>query len=496
MLIMKKIIYIPLTLLSFLIISCSEVVDVEPSFKLNSQNGITNSLNARAAVDGVYSTLQGSEYDGGMMTAMASRAGFVDWSSSENAMEWSQSGSNSTQQYKWQKYYETINAANFAINGISNLNETQIDQEEKNALLAESRLLRAWGHMFVLQQFSHWWASDDNDPDGIMYREEVVTLENVHQARLNVGDSYQKIFEDLDFAIANAPGFSDSKYMSKELAKVLKAKLLLFRAGFNTETTGLDEALSLINEVLNASISGFSMQGDLAEVYEDSWDSPENLFSGYIEELRRDYYTSSWYRSSIPNNYSNRVSDTDDRDADLKKGYDWFSVDPRWDVVTGYCWPKSYREVFTFTKVTRLGDWGEDTNTESTPHKYNTYFFRYPELYILKSELLARTGASIAEAIAPINTMRAVRTNPVIPSLNPTTEQELMDAIFKEYFFETFLENGSEYFASTRFKDSSGARWIENIRGEGALEIFRLCYNIPSIEMELNNLMHQNDQLD
>ncbi|MEO9571350.1 MAG: RagB/SusD family nutrient uptake outer membrane protein [Polaribacter sp.] len=493
---MKNNIYIPLILLTFLIISCSEIVDVEPSFKLNSENGITNSVNAKAAVNGIYSTLQGSEYDGGMMVAMASRSGFVDWSLAEYAMTWSQSGSNSTQQYKWQKYYETINAANFAINGISNLSDAQISEEEKKVLLGESRLLRAWGHIFVLQQFSHWWASDDNDPDGVMYREETVTLENVHQARLNVGESYQKIFEDLDYAIANAPSFSGSRYMSKEFAKVLKAKLLLFRAGFNTETTGLDEALSLVNEVLNASIPGFSMQGDMAQVYEDSWDSPENLFSGYIEESGRDRYTSSWYRFSLPFYDSNRVALTNDRDAKLKRGFEWFSTDPRWDVVTGYCWPKSNREVFTFTKVTRLGDWGEDTNTTSTPHKYNTYFFRYPELYILKAELLARTGASIAEAVAPINTMRAVRTNPVIPSLNPTTKEELMEDIFKEYFFETFVENGSEYFASTRFKDSSGARWIENLRGEGALEIFRLCYNIPSIEMELNNLIHQNDQLD
>lgn len=494
---MKKIIYISIIALVFAISSCSDNIDLEPSFKLNDVNGITNSINARSAVYGIYSTLAGSEYDGGIMVDRASRSGFVDWSSSDLAMEWSETNDDRGGEARWQRYYETINAANFAINGISNLSAVQIETEEQKALIGEARLLRAWGNIFILHEFAHWWSNDDSDPDGLLYRDEVVTLENVHKARLNVGESYQKIYDDLDYAIANAPSFTSSRYMSKEFAKALKAKLLMYRAGFNTETTGLSEALTLVNELLNASIPGFSMQGDLAQVYEDSWDSQENLFSGYSEELARTGLFANYdYKFNVPHRYSNRITRTDLRNADLRRGYDWFSVDPRWDVVTGHSWSKSSREVFTFTKVTRLGDYGEDNNTTSEPHKYNTYYFRYPELYIMKAELLARTGASIAEAIAPINTMRSIRTNPIIPSLNPETQQELMDAIFKEYFLETFVENGSEYFASTRFKDSSGKRWIENLRGaDYPFEIFRLCYNIPAIEMELNNLMHQNDQL-
>ncbi|MEP5600987.1 MAG: RagB/SusD family nutrient uptake outer membrane protein, partial [Algibacter sp.] len=133
---------------------------------------------------------------------------------------------------------------------------------------------------------------------------------------------------------------------------------------------------------------------------------------------------------------------------------------------------------------------------EAGDFKYNTYFFRFPELYIMKAELLARTGSSIADAIAPINTMRSIRTNPVIPSLNPVDQQELMDAIFLEYFFETFLENGNEFYASLRFDTANGNPWIETTKNGKSLKINSICYPIPPSEMVTNQLMIQNVDLE
>lgn len=74
--------------------------------------------------------------------------------------------------------------------------------------------------------------------------------------------------------------------------------------------------------------------------------------------------------------------------------------------------------------------------------KFTTYYFRYPELLLMQAELRARTGATIAEALAPINTLRNNRTNPVLSQIpEPATRNELMDIIFKEYCLELFVEN-------------------------------------------------------
>ncbi|MGY0408585.1 MAG: RagB/SusD family nutrient uptake outer membrane protein, partial [Polaribacter sp.] len=169
----------------------------------------------------------------------------------------------------------------------------------------------------------------------------------------------------------------------------------------------------------------------------------------------------------------------------------------RWDIVTGevrssVTWDKT--KYYTWSKVTRLGRYAGQ-KASPPDEKYATYYFRYPELYIMKAELLARTGASIVDAIAPINTMHSKRTNPSLPALNPSTQQELMDMIFKEYFLETFLENGSEFFAALRF-GTAGKPWIETIKDGKVLQENKICYPIPNAEMLNNQLMVQNPDLE
>ena len=60
--------------------------------------------------------------------------------------------------------------------------------------------------------------------------------------------------------------------------------------------------------------------------------------------------------------------------------------------------------------------------------------------------------------------MRSRRTNPVLPALNPADQDELMLMIFKEIFLETVLENGSEFFASTRFQ-FAGQPFMVTLKG-------------------------------
>jgi len=501
---MKKLIkYISIIALFIGMSSCSDFLDKEPSYSLNEANAITNYTKAQAAVGGIYRTLiNDAGWSGSYYVSLASKAGFVDWSPGDFNMEYSQQNeTTSSISARWSTYYKSLNAANFAINGIENLSDAQVPSPaDRDALVAEARCLRAWININLFWNYGHWWSTDDSNPNGILYRDQVTNLSNIEKARSTVGESYQKIFEDLDYAIANMGSYKGNRYLSKTFAKVLKAKILLYRGGLNDTSADLTEALSLVNDVLGNSPAGFSMQSDLAQVYADSWDSDENLFVSYLEDDgRRTYSASFMYSYSMSQIYGDRIplAPGATLTAGLNYGVDWFKADPRWDIVTGESrasetWDTSMR--YTWTKVTRLSRYA---GQQASPpdEKYNTYYFRYPELYIMKSELLARTGASIADAIAPINQMRSIRTNPSLPALNPGTEQELMDAIFKEYFLETFLENGSEFFASLRFK-TAGQPWIVTIKGGQALDMNKLCYPIPNSEMTNNLLMTQNTDLE
>lgn len=497
---MKKLIYITLITLIFGVSSCSDFLDREPSYSLNEKNAITNFSKAEAAIGGIYASFVTENWSGGLYVAQASKSGFVNWSSPDYEMEYSQLNNTNVGDLAWADFYRSLNNANFAINGTIKLPATAVPSEDaRKALIAEGRCLRAWINTNLLWNYAHWWG-DDANPNGILYRDQVVNLTNIEKARLTVGESYAKIFEDLDYAIENLGSFSSPRYMSKEFAKVLKAKILLYRGGYNDNSMELNQALVLVNEVLEANIAGFSMQGDLAQVYEDSWDSEENLFVRYLDDNgRRSYNAGYWYPYALAQIVGDPLplSPGQTLTAGLEYGIDWFKSDPRWDIVTGpvrgaATWDSTMRH--TWKKLARLGRYaGQQASPPN--EKYATYYFRYPELYIMKAELMARTGASIADAITPINTMRSIRTNPVLPSLNPTTQQELMDMIFQEYFLETFLENGSEFFASLRFM-KAGKPWIETIKGGKPLEENKICYPIPNEERVNNRLMTQNPDLE
>src|SRR5699024_9751952 len=113
---------------------------------------------------------------------------------------------------------------------------------EQDALVAEARCLRAWVHANLLWNFGHWWAADENEY-GLLYRDEVVDLDNVQKESISVEESYKRIFEDLDYAIGHLNDFTSPRYVSKQFAQVLKAKLLLYRGGYNNNQADLEAAL-------------------------------------------------------------------------------------------------------------------------------------------------------------------------------------------------------------------------------------------------------------
>jgi hypothetical protein len=496
---MKKKLYVILLLfVGSALPSCKDFLDEQPLHSLTGENAIKDLTTAKAALGGVYASFQNDSWSGALYVAQATKSGFVNITAqTDYDLTYNESNPGSNVPGIWQNFYKSLNAANFAIEGIGKLSEAAVPLAERTAMMAEGRCLRAWIHANVLWNFGHWWA-EDADAYGIIYRDEVISLKNVLKARSTVGESYQKIYEDLDYAIANLGEFSSPRYLSKQFAKALKAKLLLYRGGYRNTTADLQLSLTLVNEILANPSPSFAMEPNLADVYGKAWDSNENLFVRYLEDDGSRAYTGGF-------NYTYGIIYGGDRlplpidktlTAGLKYGVDWFKADPRWPVVTGSVRaPETWddKQCYCFKKLARLGRYaGAQANPKD--EKYAAYYFRYSELYLMKAELLARTGAAISTAIAPINEMRSKRTNPVLMPLNPQNSNELMDLIFKEIFMELFMENGSEMFAAVRFK-KDGQPWIVAVKENKAFELNKLCWPIPRVEMVNNTLMVQNPDL-
>lgn len=489
---MKRMLYI--LILGFTLASCDDFLTEEPAHNQTLDNAVTNYEGAKNVINGMYATLtlgsgtSGSDFfGGGLACALSSQAG-VSRAGGSNYYSMSYNSTTSALGTFWQQWYACVNSANAAIISISALDESKFPEaKEKKRMIAEARCFRAWVNAHLLWCFGHFQRDDEY---GILYKEELSDMVNVFRDRLSVKDSYQKIFDDLDDAIKDLGDYTTSKRLSRQLAQALKVKLLLNR-GWEGDYAS---ALTLLNETIAGLPADFKMDPDMKNMYDDAWDSKEVLWARYLEDGSGRAYAEFAYTQTIIQTGDLLV--VGQEPSSLKSFYpefnSWLEDDPRYGVTMG--WARRLnatgQQYFCPTKVTRGGR--TDMND-----KFTTYYFRYPELLLMQAELRARTGASITEALAPINTLRNNRINPVLPQIPaPATREELMDIIFKEYCLELFVENGSEWFASLRF-EKAGKPWFYTLKPDLAeVSSEKYCWPIPSVETSVNNQIKPNPGFD
>lgn len=463
--------------IAFLAVACDSFLDEQPVHSLTLENAVTDFNGAENILNGMYSTIQSKYWGGDVSVLLSAQAGLYDGDSHFYQMEYTQS--NDKKSDVWKDYYEGVNAANATVDALEQLDVANYPSESvKTEMLAEAKCYRAWCFANIFWLYGHWWAQPENEY-GILFRTEMANLSNIKKARLNVGQSYIEILKDLDFAINGAKSFTESRYLSKEAAQMIKAKLLLRRAWDGD----YQEALALVQAIKANAPAGFQMEADMAEMYKDGWDSKEVLWARYLESYSgRNSNTNLDYQYSYAIIYNNNYKATADQ---------WLKEDPRYDVVMGESRAPERWDTRTFFAPVKLCHGGRYADPDA---KYTAYFLRYSELLLMESELILRTGGPVASALVPLNEMRAARTNPVLPALTAGSEEELMDILFREIFVEQFLENGSEYYASLRFM-KNGKPWIYTLKPDVNFGTDQWCWPIPDAEIVNNPEMIQNPGL-
>lgn len=505
---MKKYYIIITIIFSLLLSSCEDFLNNTPKHDWAIENAMTSYEKAQQAVNGIYAeiTTGGDLNFDNYYFPLAIRSGLIYYSSfSKNInFEYTQS---TVRPYLWRTAYSGLNAANLAVNGIELVpDEAFPDIKAKNELIGEARFLRGYLHSILLMTHACWWDTDDSE-FGILYRDETINVANVSKGRITVGESWQVVLDDINFGIENmSDNFETPKKVSKIFAKAYKAKLLLRRGTMRNSSEDIEEAKALIDDVINNLPSSIQMESDMEKLYENSWDSKENIFVRYLDEsLDRARNAGSYLTSSIGSRLGDRIKPdylpevhaptVDEAVCGLTYGLDWIRSDPRWPVHVGpvphsSLWASEKYFYQSWKKLYRLG---AAQGPVQGDEKWAVYHMRLPELYILQSELRARTGSSNADAIAPINLMRSKRTYPVLPQIEtPATKEELMDIIFKEYIKELIMENGTEFWISLRFQ-KNGKTYMEEIKGpDFVFDKTKLQWPIPDNEMTNNELMVQN----
>jgi hypothetical protein len=482
---MKKRYYLPL-LIVLACTSCEKFLDQAPKYNLTLENAVTDYNGALNVLNGIYSVVADQANLGGVIPCrLSSQGGFYQYYTTEYNAAYQASHGNAT----WQAYYTLVNAANAAIEALTGLADNKYPTPMRKAeMLAEARGLRAWANANIFWLFSHWWAADDSEY-GLLYRDQMANLSNLQVGRLTVGDSYTKIFEDLDAAIETMPNFTSSRYFSRQMAQVLKAKLLLYRGAMRNNSQDLQDALTLISTIKRDAPATWSMEADIVEMYAAGWESEEVLWARYLGDKSNVSYSEFDYSYNI--GYRNVYYTLPDG---------WLKADPRYPLVMGDARaPETWDVSIQFTPVKLYH--GGRYETPNAP--YTAYYFRYAELYLMEAELKARLdNYTVAEALASLNEMRAKRTNPVLPPLAATNKKELLRLIFQEIWVEQFLENGSEYFASLRFindtdaSPAQGKPWIYTLKPDINFTENHYCWPVPEAELNKNLQMTPNPGYD
>jgi hypothetical protein len=245
---------------------------------------------------------------------------------------------------------------------------------------------------------------DQNSDLGIILRLEPLNFVNKDAPRSTVAACYTQILSDLDDAIINAPDFTVTYRASKTAAKSLKTLVLLHMGNYT-------EAAGLADEILLEGTR--SLSTDYESVFSDGINSDEMIFMTYRDE-----------NSDIDDNNRKRFYTG-------RKVTSWFT-----DIMAG-----DPREDLLYNGVLV-----KKTNNEETFRP--TYFLRLAQVYLMKAEALAFSGATLEEAAEPLN---IIRNRVGIGDSAATTMDELKDDIFYEVARELAFENGSEWFTAIRF---------------------------------------------
>ncbi|MDR6783402.1 hypothetical protein ABIE26_000110 [Pedobacter africanus] len=468
---MKTKLYLYLGVLILSLSSCEKFITQDPEFLLTPEVAVTDEASAKSLLNGAYAGVNTNDWTVRFTGGFSSMLGIINMNTAAYNFNMTATGDNEA---LWKAFYVAINNANAAIEGIQPLTDDKFKLPQTKAeLIGEAHGLRAFAHLYTLWYFARWFDQPDSKY-GIIYRDKLSTLENVYQPRLSVKDSYARIIADLDYAIANAPNFYNNKRFSRQLAKALKAKLLLNRGWGNDYA----DALILVNEVITESTGlGVILEPSLSQLYQNSWDSKELLFCRYREKtddvIAAYNYTYGYnYATVTVTTQGNTIIGADPRHVE-----GWGNVK---SPITGNNTTK-----WAPKKLCRLGrQVGGDND------KYTVYYLRLTELYLMKAELLQKTGASFAQAMDPIN---YVRNRSELGNLSVGNKTDFEKILFSEILNELNLENEADWMSSLRLKNGGDTYMLQDFRGAATvLDQNKFIWPIPTSEMKFNKLIDQN----
>lgn len=448
--------------------SCDSMFDNElPPHDLVGENAITNESSAEVALNGVYSYLEGygtmSAYyicDNEFRTGLLDPTAYYRSKMEEDQLPQLQLlEDNMYVESPWKLGYKLVNTANNFIYYTEKVSDGAFGGNRKTEMLAEARFVRGFAHAFLLRKYGYFW--DLESRLGTIIRMEPSSLSNNSKARSTVKESYEKIFEDLDYMIQHGPAYHSKYTICATAAKAFKADILMNRGVAGDYA----EAIRLADEVIGS--SEFGMEGTYADVFKNGYSSKELLFTRFIKNPpTMDDNVGSLFKMFGGGTYQ-------PTDA-------YMAVFPTDD-------PR-YQVTFDSLEFTRL----DGTKYKKLIWKKHyvangdcpMYYMRVAQMYLVKAEAMLWNGSQIKDVVDVLNIVRNRAGATLLKAADYPDKESLMNEIFNENVRELGVENGALYYLAVRMK-IGGKRllktWNDNYEKDD-----QLCFPIPRAELEHN----------
>jgi starch-binding outer membrane protein, SusD/RagB family len=441
---MKKILYI-LIVLAAATISCSKMLDVQPTADISSDEAIKDKTGVDKAITGAYYSLHDvGNYGRNHVIVEDLAADNLVWTGTTRdylQVDDNQIASdNAIIDGIWTSNYDCINRVN---NVLSRIDGIDMTETERNTYTGDGLFLRALSHFNLLCYFG-----------GIPIKTQpTLDLSTINQARNTVDEVYTQIIADLKQAEKLLPATRPLGWASAFSAKALLARVYLTQFHYTGNQAIALAAKAKADEVINN--GGFM----LAPAYAD-------LFNGNITE--------SIFEVVFDAQNYNR----------LAQYFFPVSLTGRYEVSP----PASFVQSFQSTDTVRF-DASITFDEKNLPYgiKYKdytsgtdrVYVIRLAEMFMIRAEALAYTDGNIDDIRNDINILR---TRAGLPATTATTFDELKLAIEGERRHEFAFES---------------QRWSDLVRTKRATTVMGIDQNytlfpIPLSEMQTNTLMTQN----
>jgi len=230
-------------ILAFYFVSCSEILDQNPTDVISGPTFWKDQKDADLALSGVYSTLLSSTFNyrqvcwdilAGDANGSSGSAAFFNQYASGNI----ESTSGNIIQSVFSECYRTIYSCNFFLENIDRVN---ITADKKNVYKGEVFFIRALAY-FTLTDFY----------GGVPLYTKTITISKAKVKQSTKAEVVAQVLADLEIAIANLPNTAYNGHAVKGSALALKAKVLLH----NNQWQGAADAANQVIQDGKFSLSG------------------------------------------------------------------------------------------------------------------------------------------------------------------------------------------------------------------------------------------------